>query len=138
VDMPAREECGGDVRTPDAPALFEAARDQRLGIDRRAENGEPLGHLANASDPIRTLPFEERAQVGVRRVEEISENVRIPFFLDRGNLDAVDQDQTTRPCGIARFIEAAGGVVIGHAEGRQPRGGDARDQIRGTQRPVGR
>ena len=133
-----RHEGIGHERTSDAPPWrFRGAGEQRLDVDRTAQRAQPVGDFAEATEPIGPLSGEKGGHDAVLRIDEIRQQVHVAVLLDGGNLDPCDQPEAQPGRGAACLGDAGERIVIGDADGREPRARGARDERSGRQGAVG-
>ena len=129
------EQRGGDLRPADAPPAC-GGRENRCGIDRAAERGQPVAHRQNASDAIRTLASRGTRAAPATRIDEVAEHVQVAPVGDGADLDA--RHELAGPTDVprpARPRDAGGRVVIGDADDGQARGVRARTSSVGVRLP---
>ena len=91
--------------------------------------------IADAPDAQGALTFEERGEGGAGRIEKVSQHVNVAAVIDRRDLDAGHDANVGAQRGGGDVGKSGNGVVIGDADGREPRLAGAGDELAGVSRP---
>jgi hypothetical protein len=136
--MSRRDKCVGDLRAAHrAAAPAGRRREERLNVYRKTERREAIADLTNALFTVTALRIQELQQLGARRIEEVRQQVNVPYIFDRRDLDTGNQSQAVSVGSPFSFGQAGAGVVIRDADRAQSGPGRTRDQGRRRQKTVG-
>ena len=89
---------------------------QRLHVNGHAKRRQPFRNFSYARDSRRSLRRQELRQRRVSSIKEIAQHVDVARLFDRRDLDTGYQQHAGVRCLCKRFVDAVGGVVIGHRE----------------------
>jgi hypothetical protein len=81
--------------------------------DVDAERGQLLDDGVHPDPPVRRQLVPEALQAGMLGVQEVAEQVDLPFLEEGGELDPGDEPQRQAPRRLGRRAHAGHGVVIG-------------------------
>ena len=76
-----------------------------------------------------SLRLEKARQPRAFRVDEVAEDVHVAALVHGGDFDAVNEGDPRTVCSLPHLREAGDRVVVGDAHHRDPRVGDACDQV---------
>ena len=128
-----------DLRTADRrTGPGRRRRQHSLNVRGNVERCQPARDRPDALNTQGALSDEQRRQRLALGIEEVAQHVDVTAIVDRRDLDAGNDADALRLRGRRDFRKRSHGVVIGDADGRESRRGDAGDELDRRQPPVGR